>query len=156
MGSSFIKFRGRGFWTRDTNIQFLLKLAVKVLDAKFSGPEYRGLRELKETWSTVANEEPTGALDLRLDDLITSDGIKGQVLNLIDSTLDQLSQRRAVVTKQELSDAFGEPFERDVPVSGFHSTGDALQALLRGESRPTEPQIVDRKDPNWRGGNPPA
>lgn len=149
MGSSFIVKGEKGFWARDTELQFLLKLAVnKMVQNPTPDPELNGLRQI---WQSVASEPPSGALDLQLDELITDASHRDKVVQVIGAALGDLALRGDMIKKEELSVSFGEPFRGDLPTSHVKSVGEALVALLRDEPRSILPQIVSRHDPNWRG-----
>ncbi|MHC4177060.1 MAG: hypothetical protein ACYSWU_06120 [Planctomycetota bacterium] len=135
MGTSFTEFKGRGFWARDSSIEFWLWLLAQEIDRR---DEVAGwLAEAREHWHVQATEGFTGCVDASLDEYLTSPERVQTVLGLAERALDGLQGRGAVLSADWLNSlgigGQGARFGEDVPTEVFARVGEAFIKLLREE-----------------------
>ena len=134
MGTSFVDYRGGGFWASDGAIEIWLRLLIREIDSRAPVPSW--LAELREHWREQATFGGVGSLHFALDDFIIDDTRRQIVLSVAEGALVQLAQYGEIITRDELNeltsatpDAY---WTRDVPSDTFAAMGNAFIALLNG------------------------
>jgi hypothetical protein len=118
MGTSFVKYKGFGFWTRDTFLESWLSSLVHEL-GKLSSLE-RWQEVMTEHWRTQAGIDG-GVMSVSLDEFLTDETREGFVLSLAKKALEH-------------SDPLG------------HRTGELFIDLLVGDLKTTVSSPVDYLD----------
>jgi hypothetical protein len=80
MSTSFVEYRGRGFWSWDGYLEHVLALLANRIG---SSPEHEWLAQLRDHWSTQASGAFRGLITPKLDEFITSDERREIVLALL-------------------------------------------------------------------------
>ncbi len=107
MSTSFVRYRGRGFWSYDPYLEHLLALLSEAITEPVADP---WLREAKEHWLRQSSGDFAAFLHPEFDEMLSSDARRDRVLELIATVV-----RRTDAT---------------VEVRG---TGELLRKLLEGK-----------------------
>jgi|SRR5436853_3669260 len=84
MSTSFVQYRGRGFWSWDGYLEHVLALLA---DRIGSSPEQEWLAELRDYWRLQSSGGFRGWIDPKLDEIVTSDNRRAAVLALLESII---------------------------------------------------------------------
>jgi hypothetical protein len=117
MSTSFVKYRGRGFWSWDGYLEPLLALLA---DEIGPSPEQAWLNELRDHWRTQASGVFSAWIHPMLDEFVTSEERLETVIALI----------QAVTSKQNIPQEVKE-------------TGLLMESLLQGEITTDESSPLD-------------
>jgi hypothetical protein len=135
MASSFVSYRGAGFWANDGVIGVWLRLLVREIDGHKAIPAW--LAELREHWLVQARFGGGGSIDSGLDEYLIDDPRRNIVLSVIDGAFAQIVRYGGTISRDELNsitaDAHGMYWTIDLPTGSFEAVGRAFGALLRGE-----------------------
>ena len=82
MASSFIEYKGHGFWSFDSYIEHLLALLAETVGEV---PRQEWLNQARTHWLEQASGMFSGWIDPRLDDFINSEERVTTVLYLLDN-----------------------------------------------------------------------
>ncbi|HEX7958536.1 MAG TPA: hypothetical protein VF493_01370 [Terriglobales bacterium] len=82
MGSSFVEYRGRGFWSRDAYLEDALAFLAQAIG---DSPEEAWLSELRDHWRLQSSGDFNGWIHPNLDEYLTSDERRTAVLKLVDN-----------------------------------------------------------------------
>jgi hypothetical protein len=118
MGSSFAEYRGFGFWSRDRLLQRIAGELADIIDAQ--SPREDWLSELSLHWKQQASGNFNGWIHLELDDFLTTEERRLQVLAFVQ----QVTERYPVV-------------------HSIHRTGILLIRLIRGELKTNAASPLD-------------
>lgn len=134
MGSSFVNFKGSGYWSPDAPLEVWLRfLADKVRDLPSADP---WLREIGEYWHTQSGVGFIGCVNAGLDDYVTDEKRIETVIALCYSVLQDMKQN-VLLTKEKLNALHigggGNIFLSDVPTEFYVKQGAAFIALLSGQ-----------------------
>lgn len=86
MSTSFVEYRGRGFWSWDGYLEHVLALLA---DRIGSSPNQEWLEELRDHWRAQSSGAFRGWIHPKLDDFVTSDERREKVLALLESITSQ-------------------------------------------------------------------
>jgi hypothetical protein len=86
MSSSFVEYRGRGFWSWDGYLEHVLGLLA---DRIGSSPSQEWLSDLGDHWRAQSSGAFRGFIDPNLDEFVTSDERREAVLALLKGILLQ-------------------------------------------------------------------
>lgn len=86
MGSSFVEYHGRGFWSWDGYLEHLLFLLANGIGPS---PEESWLNDLRDHWQSQASGVFGGWIHPQLDEYITSEERLKVILKLIDGVLSR-------------------------------------------------------------------
>jgi hypothetical protein len=135
MGSSFVSFRGPGFWARNYSVEMWLYLLAQEARQLPSAPEW--LLAAAEDWRTQATGGPIGCVGPDLDEYATTPERVALFLKLGEKALACLHAKGPVLSLAWLNSlGLGGPqvrFDRDLPTDVFTRVGEAFLRLLRGE-----------------------
>jgi hypothetical protein len=124
MGSSFVAYRGRGFWSWDGYLEHVLALLA---DRIGGSPHEEWLAELRDHWRQQSSGIFGGWIHPQLDEFIINDRRRAQVLEMLESLTvqhgvtreaDQTASLMAKLLKGELETDESSP--TDYMVSGIH------------------------------------
>lgn len=107
MSSSFVEYRGHGFWSWDGYLEHVLALLA---DHIGGSPQQEWLQELRDHWRVQSSGAFRGWIHPNLDEFITNDERRDTVLAMLDDIVSQ----------------------SDLPREA-QQTAKFLRALLRGE-----------------------
>lgn len=107
MSSSFVEYRGRGFWSRDGYLEHVLALMVQRIG---DSPEQKWLEDLRDHWRGQSSGAFRGWIHPMLDDFVTNVERRDAILRLLNDLVAQ----------------------SDLPREA-NETAKLLSALLRGE-----------------------
>ena len=133
MGTSFTRYRGKGFWTRDGQIQVWLYLLIEEIDRLGDAPAW--LRELREDWLVQSTLGASGCVSAELDQVATSPDRVEALVELSERALSRLPERGPRLTL-EVPYSYGTQgpdtlcIDRDIRI--FSCVGEAFIDLLRG------------------------
>src|SRR5258706_16416249 len=88
MSTSFVEYRGRGFWSWDGYLQHVLSL---IADRIGSSPEDEWLSQLRDHIRGQSSGGFRGGINPGLDDFVTSDKKRETVLALVEGILTEPS-----------------------------------------------------------------
>ncbi|MGA9669310.1 MAG: hypothetical protein WBQ94_08885, partial [Terracidiphilus sp.] len=108
MSSSFIRYRGYGFWSDDRFAESLADEVALSISARHEGESW--LAELGAHWKLQASGPFRGWMDLLLDDFLTTDERRKELCRIV----------REVANQHAIEDP-------------IHETGALLGRLLDGE-----------------------
>lgn len=135
MGSSFVKYDEKGFWARDGGLEVWLHLLVCEMD-KLEAPA-SWLQELRGYWNDQSTIGLMGCIWAGLDEFVTDDERRKQVLLLSELAMQRLDDYGEVITADELNamevGGAGSTFMCDLPPDKFKVIGHAFIKLLRGK-----------------------
>lgn len=80
MSTSFVEFRGRGFWSWDRYLEHVLALLA---DGIGSSPDEEWLRDLRDHWRAQSSGDFRSLIDADLDEFVVSDERRNAVLTLL-------------------------------------------------------------------------
>lgn len=135
MGSSYVDFRERGFWTRDSGAEVWLYLVCAEIDRLESTPDW--LRDAREHWFIQATAGVNGCILPNFDDhLGAHDDRVEEVLRLAGQAEERVRAYGEVIPKDEIN-AWGTGgtgwFIGPVDTSWVLECFDWFGRLLRGE-----------------------
>lgn len=135
MGTSFARYRDRGFWSRDGALElwlYLLAQEARQLDAR---PDW--LTAAAEDWEIQATAGFMGCVSAGLDEHAATPERAAIVITLAGRALAGLGDRGETLPVAWLNSlGLGGPgscFLQDAPASVFVRVGEAFIRLLRGE-----------------------
>jgi hypothetical protein len=135
VGSSFTRYRGTGFWSRDASIELWLSLLAREARRLEDPPEW--LRAAAEDWHLQATVGMCGCVSAGLDEYAPTPERAAVVLELAERALAGLRDRGEVLPATWLNSLQlggpGATFTRDLPTEVFSRVGEAFIRLLRGE-----------------------
>jgi len=135
VGSSFIEYRGTGFWSRDASIELWLYLLAQEVRQLDSPPEW--LRAAAEDWHLQATVGMGGCVSAGLDEHAPTPEHVALILQLAERALAGLRGRGDVLPSAWLNSlGLGGPgatFVRDCPTEVFTRVGETFIRLLHGE-----------------------
>jgi|SRR5882672_8733554 len=117
MSTSFVEYRGRGFWSFDDYLEHVLALLA---DRIGESPNEKWLADMRDHWRTQSSGNFRGWIHSKLDEFVTTDERREKVLALL-----------ADITSQ--SDVTREAEE----------TTRLLESLLRGQLNTNESSPLD-------------
>ncbi|MBC8101546.1 MAG: hypothetical protein H7Z41_03030 [Cytophagales bacterium] len=133
MGSSFVSYQSKGYWSRDALLEGWLRfLADKVKVLPAADP---WLQQMGEHWYLQSSVGFIGCVNPGLDDYLTDQDRLETVVALSRSVIEDLRRGELILTKEWLnakSSGTGSSFLRDVPAALYVKEGLAFIALLRG------------------------
>jgi hypothetical protein len=138
MGSSYLAYRGSGFWVRDTQAELWLYLLAQEAQAVPDAPGW--LAHARADWLLQATVGFTGCVSSCLDKRVgTEPGRVAVVIDLSRRALDRLAAWAPAIPR-ETANSFGtggdSRFTKDVPVEPCLACGRSFISLLRGELPP--------------------
>jgi len=135
MGSSFTRYRGRGFWSRDATIELWLYLLAQEVQRLDAPPDW--LCAAAEDWRLQATAGFGGCVSAGLDKHAPTPEQAVVILRMAERALAELRERGEVLSVAWLNSlGLGGPesyFTQDVPTEVFTRVGEAFICLLRGE-----------------------
>jgi non-ribosomal peptide synthetase component F len=135
VGTSFIRYRDRGFWSRDASIELWLYLLAQEVRGFDDPPEW--LRSAAEDWQLQATLGMVGCISAGLDEYASTPERAAVIQRLAERALAGLRERGEMVPAAWLNAlGLGGPeasFTRDVSTEVFTPVGEAFIRLLRGE-----------------------
>lgn len=141
MGSSFVEYKGKGFWVYDPGLQVWLETLVQAIDRWSSPPEWLALA--RQDWHRQALGTQPAFMNPELDEFASTEEQKGVLITLSRQALAQLATNEPVVSHDLLNGMLRDEaivpwehrgfFTRDVPLAGFLIIGNTFIQLLRGE-----------------------
>jgi hypothetical protein len=91
MATSFVEFRGRGFWSWDGYLEHVLALVA----ARLTEHPVNGWKaELRDDWKIKSSGIFLGFIDPALDDFLTNDERRNELIRVLDEIASQLDLRR--------------------------------------------------------------
>ena len=117
MSTSFVEYRGYGFWSWDGYLEHVLALLADRIGDSSNQP---WLKQLRDHWRTQSSGDFRGWIHPSLDEFITSDDRQKTVLTLVDS----------ITSQPDLT-------------TEARDTAKLLAALLRGEIKTDESSPLD-------------
>jgi hypothetical protein len=137
MGSSFIDFKGYGFWARDTHIDLWLYLLVREIDKLESRADW--LEAAREHWLEQATVSFVGLVQPQLDEYLTSQERVDLVIHLSERVLNLLYEKGGHVSGEYLNArGIGGGGYRPATtweMENFVGVGRKFVELLKGEVR---------------------
>jgi hypothetical protein len=133
MGTSFVEYRTKGFWARDSDLEVWLHFLASEIDRLPSPSEWH--YQLRDHWYQQAQSGAVGCLWAGLDDFIATNEQVIASIQLCEAALRTLASYGDVIPQAYLNAIASEGIEwsRDVPVDFFSRVGHAFIQLLRGE-----------------------
>jgi hypothetical protein len=133
VGSSYLDYRGIGYWVRDAQAEvWLYLLAQQTPDA----PAW--LAAARRDWHTQATAGFNGCVSSCLDDHLGSDPDRvATVIDLSERVLTQLAAWSPAIPK-DVVNSFGivGSFQADLPIGPLLTCGRAFVRLLNGDRPP--------------------
>lgn len=86
MSTSFVEYRGRGFWSWDGYLEHVLALLA---DRIGSSPSEEWLADLRDHWRVQSSGAFRGSIHPNLDEFVTSDERRESVLALTEGISSQ-------------------------------------------------------------------
>jgi hypothetical protein len=135
MGTSFIDFKGYGFWTRDAGLELWLYLLVQEINSLTSPPDW--LKEAQDHWLTQATVGFIGWIHPQLDDFLVSQDRTDLIITLSERALKWLNEQGEYLSRTYLN-TLGLGGKRsswtaDVEVEVFAQIGRKFIELLKGD-----------------------
>ena len=81
MGTSFVKYRGRGFWSWDGYLEHMLSLLAEAIGPS---PQEAWLNEARDHWREQASGTFSSWIHPNLDEYLSNDDRRNLILKLID------------------------------------------------------------------------
>jgi hypothetical protein len=135
MGSSFTRYRERGFWSWDAEIELWLYLLAEEVRQLDHPPDWLG--EAAEDWKLQATAGFGGCVSAGLDRHASTPERAALIAELAARALARLRGRGEVLTAGWLNFlGLGGPqshFSMDLPTGVFTAVGEAFIGLLRGQ-----------------------
>jgi hypothetical protein len=91
VATSFVEFRGRGFWSWDGYLEHVLALVAAGLSEQ---PVSDWKAELRDDWKVKSSGIFLGFVDARLDDFLTNDERCNELIRVLDDIASQPNLRR--------------------------------------------------------------
>jgi hypothetical protein len=134
MGNSAVEFRGKGFWARDSDLEFWLRVLVEEID-RLNCPD-PWLDELGDHWYRQSQIGGSGIIDFGLDEL-DEQMTPHQVDQLIVLNKNAMNTIRAFGDKvplEYLNKTLSPEryYPQDVPTEHYLQFGERFEALLNG------------------------
>ena len=128
MASSFVKFKGKGFWSRDGNLEDWLLCLVDTVDSVPAADTW--LNAAREHWRAQATAGMTGCIDVKLDEVIQGDdGRQAALLEIAETALRRLEAGQFSLTTNPSGFARVDESVRDYVLG----VADLWVKLLKGE-----------------------
>jgi hypothetical protein len=102
MSTSFVEYRGRGFWSFDGYLEHALTLLA---DQIGDSPNDEWLAELRDHWRAQSSGVFSGWIHPNLDEYLTSEQRHEQVLSLLRKVLSHTQLQREARETLELFEA---------------------------------------------------
>src|SRR6266850_1474697 len=102
MSTSFVEYRGRGFWSWDGYLEHVLALLA---DRIGSSPSEEWLAELRDHWHAQSSGDFRGWIHPNLDEFVTSDERRESVLGLLEGITSQAGLTREAKETARLLEA---------------------------------------------------
>lgn len=102
MSTSFVEYRGFGFWSWDGYLEHVLSLIAERIG---SSPKEEWLAELRNHWRSQSSGAFRGSIDPKLDEFVTNDERRETVLALVEGIISQPSITREAEQTARLMDA---------------------------------------------------
>jgi hypothetical protein len=135
VGSSFTRYRGQGFWSRDAGIQLWLYILSEEAREVDEPPEW--LRLAADEWHLQATLGIGGCVSAGLDSYAATPERAAVLLKLANQGMLRLRERGDTLPMGWLNSlGLGPPgacFTSDLPTELFTRVGEAFIKLLRGE-----------------------
>jgi hypothetical protein len=149
MGSTFVDYRGRGFYACDAVLEVWLALLVKEID-ELDNP-LNWLTEVRQDWQLQATAGFGFGVLPELDRYATDDERRAVILDLAARAKQKLRDRGPVITRDELNamglGGEGAVFTADLPAKLFLDTACDFTKLIRGTLE-TSPAEESGRDPH--------
>ncbi|MBO9732801.1 MAG: hypothetical protein J7623_29430 [Chitinophaga sp.] len=143
MASSFINFKGNGFWIKDN----ILNLTLIFLYAKMSEPELPSWAiEFENLIKKNAAGEFYGFVDLELDLFLTNDERTLLFIKLLDQTIEILSKVESDLRNTKLYDSVKNAFVLDginIEAVRLIKVLEYLKGLVKGEIATNESDPIE-------------
>jgi len=129
VATSFVEFKGYGFWAHDIDLLIWLRFI---------------LGELKE-WPSKGVWLQVGCIHLGLDKFLISADRESEIRTLAEKTLQKLTNRTGALSLAELNamDFDGIKFSQDLPIQLVATIGTLFIRLLAGELKTTASSKID-------------
>lgn len=135
MGSSFTKYRGHGFWSRDGGLQVWLRFLTDEIDLLQDVPDW--LKKTRDHWDVQATYGFGGCMAARLDDFLTEQPRVEIIERLAQSALVRMRAHGAVLSRDFLNSLRFDPdsgvFTGDADTEIFAVIGERFLELLAGK-----------------------
>jgi hypothetical protein len=136
VGSSFIEYRGHGFWTRDAKIEVWLYLLCAEINQADDVPDW--LLQARDDWHCQATVGFVGCVSPSLDHHLGNDQRRvAHLLALSDRVQSRLMAYSPAIPKDVLNSfgtgGPGSEFLQEVAPEAFLPVAEAFTASLRGE-----------------------
>jgi hypothetical protein len=102
MSTSFVEYRGRGFWSLDDYLEHVLALLA---DRIGESPNEKWLADLRDHWRTQSSGDFRGWIHPKLDEFLASDDRRDAVLGLLDDITSQPDLSREARETAKLLDS---------------------------------------------------
>jgi len=102
MSTSFVEYRGRGFWSWDGYLEHVLALLAERIG---SSPKDEWLAQLRDHWSAQSSGTFSGWIAPKLDEFLTNDERRETVLVLLGNIISQPSLTREAEQTARLLEA---------------------------------------------------
>lgn len=102
MSTSFVEYRGRGFWSWDGYLEHVFSL---IADRIGGSPKEEWLAQLRDHWRSQSSGAFRGWINPKLDEFVTSDERRETVLALVEGIISQSSITREAEKTARLMDA---------------------------------------------------
>lgn len=133
MGTSYIKYNDRGFWTPDSDIEVWLYLFSLEIDTLPEKPDW--LLKLKETVHFYATAGFVGCINPDLNGLINTPEKKDIAFEISQKVLNRLRHFGETIPLTTINSwGFGGPqskYVKEPPVQKFIETGEQFISLLK-------------------------
>ncbi len=132
MGSSFTRFRGKGFWSRDPLLEVWLRVLSLHLGDDVHKPGWQ--HDLRDQWLLVSTGYFSGCISPSLDEFLTDEERVAAIVQASERCISSLRAFGAYVPATFLN-ALGcaNPFGADLPIEWFDLIAARFTALLRGQ-----------------------
>src|SRR5258705_4373398 len=94
MGSSFVAYRGRGFWSWDGYLEHLLALLASEIGPL---PNEAWLARARDYWFEQSSGKYSAMIDPDLDELVGDDQHRVVVLSILDAACSRHDATREVI-----------------------------------------------------------
>lgn len=153
MGSSYTKFRGKGFWSIDTLLEVWLGTMCLNMVGDVHSPAWQ--HELRDSWLRACASSPSGCVSASLDEFLIDGERVSVILDVTERSIESLRAFGAYVPAPYMNTVSSALFDYDWPIEWVERIADTFARLLRGElttdvstAAPTLPQtrIGQRND----------
>ncbi|GAA1437755.1 hypothetical protein GCM10009616_40070 [Microlunatus lacustris] len=135
MGTSFVEFRGRGFWTSDSKLEIWLHLLTLAVSRRDERPPW--LDEAREHWHEQATVGFTGCVSAALDHWIGDQADRLLTVAELAEDVQHVLRGTGIIRRDDLEAAGiggpGSTWAADVDAEVVLPVAEAFSALLRGE-----------------------